>query len=379
MKNKLKKSISLCMTFIIIFCGVLFTDTKDCKAAKYVDLNGTYHAALGLQTCTKAWVNRFAYFDKKSNAYYGTNKANCMIAADSSAHGKKYAGTFTDVEISGNGTYTVSLSDAKFDGETDISQLHVATDIPLNNVIKFTNVSFTINGKQIADFENGYMEDEAPYLRGGMDFLLINGWRAPLVSLLEKKGLKKKDSGYALLKGSGKESISVTFTVTGFQYDHGEQAPTESAYVLPKVPAVGKTKTIKGITYKVTKSDKTKGTVSVIKHKKGKAACKIPQTITWNSYSFQVAEISSAAFSNDKKLKKVIIEKNIQKIGKNAFKGCNHLKTIDIRSKQLKINSIGTNAFATGSTTLQVKVPKGQKTAYKKLLHKAGISKKAIM
>ena len=77
------------------------------------------------------------------------------------------------------------------------------------------------------------MEDEAPYLRGGMDLLLINGWRAPLVSLLEKKGLKKKDSGYALLKGSGKESISVTFTVTGFQYDHGEQAPTESAYVLP--------------------------------------------------------------------------------------------------------------------------------------------------
>ncbi len=375
MKNRTKKFISLGMTFALLSCGVVLTDTKECKAAKYVDLNGTYHAALGIQTCTKAWINRFAYFDKKSNAYYGTNKANALIAADSSAHGKKYEGIFTDVKITGNGTYTVSLDNAKFDGETDISQLHVATDIPLNDVIKFENVSFSINGKKIADYNEGYMEDEAPYLRGGMDLLLINGWRAPLVEQLEKKGLKKKENGYKLLKGTGKESISVTFTVTGFNYNYGDQSPTDSAYVLPKVPAAGSTRTIKGVTYKVTKSDKSKGTVSVVKHKKKTASCTIPQTIKWNSYTFQVTEVSSSAFANEKKLKKVIIGKNITKIGKNAFRGCQNLKTIDIRSQQLKTNSIGKNAFAKGNTDPQVKVPAGKKGTYKKLLIKSGISK----
>ena len=147
---------------------------------------------------------------------------------------------------------------------------------------------------------------------------------------------------------------------------------------MPKVPAAGSTKRVKGITYKVIRSDKAKGTVAVIKHKKA-AGVTIPQTIKWNTYTFRVTEISANAFSKDQKLKKVVIGKNIKKIGKNAFKGCKNLKKITIKTKSLKAGTVGKNALRGCNAKLQVKVPKGKKAAYKKLLKKAGISKKAVV
>ncbi len=377
-KKIVKKIIGFGAALALLGCSVLLVGSRDSEAAKYVDLNGKYHAALGLQTCNKVWINRFAYYDKEANQYYGTDKAGCMIAADPSASGKEYAGTFKDVEIAGNGTYTVALEDADFGGETALSQLHVATDIPLNKVIKFKNVFFTINGKKIATFDQGYMEDEEPYINGGMDILLLNSWREPLVDQLEKKGRSKKQNGYNLLKGTGKENISITFTVTGFNYNYGETPSKEKAYVMPKVPSTGSTKTIKGITYKVIKSDKAKGTVSVIKHKKA-AGVTIPQTIKWNTYTFRVTEISANAFSKDQKLKKVVIGKNIKKIGKNAFKGCKNLKKITIKTKSLKAGTVGKNALRGCNAKFQVKVPKGKKTLYKNLFKKAGVSRRAVV
>lgn len=370
-KKIVKKIIGFGAALALLGCSVLLVGSRDSEAAKY-------HAALGLQTCNKVWINRFAYYDKEANQYYGTDKAGCMIAADPSASGKEYAGTFKDVEIAGNGTYTVALEDADFGGETALSQLHVATDIPLNKVIKFKNVFFTINGKKIATFDQGYMEDEEPYINGGMDILLLNSWREPLVDQLEKKGRSKKQNGYNLLKGTGKENISITFTVTGFNYNYGETPSKEKAYVMPKVPSTGSTKTIKGITYKVIKSDKAKGTVSVIKHKKA-AGVTIPQTIKWNTYTFRVTEISANAFSKDQKLKKVVIGKNIKKIGKNAFKGCKNLKKITIKTKSLKAGTVGKNALRGCNAKLQVKVPKGKKTLYKNLFKKAGVSRRAVV
>ena len=108
-KKIVKKIIGFGAALALLGCSVLLVGSRDSEAAKYVDLNGKYHAALGLQTCNKVWINRFAYYDKEANQYYGTDKAGCMIAADPSASGKEYAGTFKDVEIAGNGTYTCLL------------------------------------------------------------------------------------------------------------------------------------------------------------------------------------------------------------------------------------------------------------------------------
>ena len=158
-----------------------------------------------------------------------------MLAGDPSGNGADYACEFQDAEIKGNGTYTVKVTGADFAGETDISQLHVATDIPLNDTIKFTDVSFSIDGKKIAGFDQGYMEDEEPYLGGGMDLLLINHWRDGLVKDLAAKGVTESvENGYALLQGTTGEEISVTFTVSGFSYDNPEGVATEEPTSTPQ-------------------------------------------------------------------------------------------------------------------------------------------------
>lgn len=233
-KQILKRGVSAILAGML--CVSILCPGNAAKAEKKeFDPNGVYHAALGLQTCTQVWINRFAYFDKEANQYYGTEDANKMFAADPSGGGASYAGNFEDVEIKGNGTYTVKLTDADFGGETDISQLHVATDIPLNDKIKFTDVSFAINDKKIATFEEGYMEDEEPYLGGGMDLLLINHWRDGLVEQLKSKGVYETvDSGCTLLQGTTGESISVTFTISGFDYDNPDAVAEEEASEAPK-------------------------------------------------------------------------------------------------------------------------------------------------
>lgn len=213
------------MAFSLVISAVPASAAKNKKKkAKEVDLNGTYHAALGIQTATDLWIMRMAYYDKSQNEFYGTENADRMFCENKETHEPDMQpGTFTDVEIKGNGTYTVSLDSAEFSGEQIISQLHVATDIPSNDTIKFSNVSATVNGRTVAEFEEGYMEDEEPYLQGGMVCLIFNHWREELVKTLSEKGLPEDSgNGYTLLQGNGEETVSITFTVSGFEYDNPE-------------------------------------------------------------------------------------------------------------------------------------------------------------
>ena len=144
-------------------------------------------------------------------------------------------GTFTDAEIAGNGTYTLKLEGADFQGETAISQLHIATDIPLNDKIKFTNVKAKVDGREVASFDEGVPENEEPYLQGGTVILLMNHWRPELVKQLQENGLSESaESGYDLLKGTTDESVEITFTVSGFNYDNPDAVeatpePTQAA------------------------------------------------------------------------------------------------------------------------------------------------------
>lgn len=188
---------------------------------KKVDLNGVYHAALGVSTSTQIWINRNAYYDQKENKTFGTDQFAKLVSEDSATGEQSvHEGTFTDVEIKGNGTYTVKLEDANFEGETTVCMLHVPTDIPVCEEIKFSDVSAKVNGRTILSFDEAYMEDETPYLTGGMDVILMNHWREELVKQLDEKGMSESSAnGWDILTGAGNESIEVTFTVSGFNYD----------------------------------------------------------------------------------------------------------------------------------------------------------------
>ncbi len=228
-KTRMVKMLSLLAAGVIALAGMapasLASAAKEKKQEKKqeVDLNGTYHARMGIQTSNLLWIMQMNYYKGDSNETLGTELENKLFCADQEDSEKLVSkeGTFNEVEISGNGVYTVTLENANFEGETDISQLHVATDIPLNDQIKFSNVKVMVNGREFVTFDEAIMEDETPYLEGGMVVLAMNHWRGSVVSYLNEHGCSESgESGWRLLSGQGGENISITFTVSGFAKDN---------------------------------------------------------------------------------------------------------------------------------------------------------------
>lgn len=213
---------ALLLTAALALSAFSVSPAQAAKKKKAFDPNGKYHATLGIQTCTDLWLTHMGYYEKSQNSYYNTENADKLMYKDKETNKDTAAtGTLTNTEIAGNGTYTVKLEGLDSMNETDISQLHIATDIPLNDTVKFTDVKATINGKEILRFDEGVPENEEPYLQGGMVILLLNHWRAELVKDVAAKGLSENvESGWKLLNGTGDDNIEITFTVSGFDYDN---------------------------------------------------------------------------------------------------------------------------------------------------------------
>ena len=131
-----------------------------------------------------------------------------------------------------------------------------------------------------------------------------------------------------------------------------------------------------GSIYKVTSSSSSSCTVAFVGNKV-KASVTIPTSIKIKGATYKVTEISTNAFKNNRKLKKVVIGQNVVKIGKNAFYGCKNLTSITIKSSRLTLKNIGKNAFKNTSQKATVKVPKKQKALYNQILKKRGLNKKA--
>lgn len=119
-----------------------------------------------------------------------------------------------------------------------------------------------------------------------------------------------------------------------------------------KLPAKGKTVTVGGVKYKITKSAAKNGTVSVsgIKSKKAKKVT-IAASVKISGYTFKVTSIASKAFS-----------------------GCKKLKSIKVKSSSIK--SVGKKAFYKVPKSAKASVPKKKKATYKKLFKKGGFKGK---
>lgn len=180
--------------------------------------------------------------------------------------------------------------------------------------------------------------------------------------------------------------------------------------------------------YKVTKSGRKGGTVSYYCAPSAYSTVfVVPSTVKIDGVSYKVTAVSSSAFANKQGLEKVVIGKNVQKIGANAFSGCASLKTVSFKSgsalknidkrafykcislksitipakvtnigkqafygcKKLKkitikttklTNSrVGSNAFKGIYEKAVIKVPRSKYRAYKKLLKKRGIGTKVVI
>ena len=161
---------------------------------------------------------------------------------------------------------------------------------------------------------------------------------------------------------------------------NGKQPPSPSR---PEEPAVRKGQTVKAgrLRYKVSKVH-SDGTGEVIlagaaskKDAKKLTSLKTGDTVKINKKNFKVTAIANNAFKNCKKLKRVVLGKEITSIGAKAFSGCKALKKITIKSAKLK--KVGKNAFKGIHAKAVIKAPKAKLKAYKKLLRAGGMGLKA--
>lgn len=153
------------------------------------------------------------------------------------------------------------------------------------------------------------------------------------------------------------------------------QIPGEQPGQDTKVPAKGTKLTAKGASYQVTSAAEKNPTVVYKGSKKQKASVTIPDTVTIDKVTYKVTSIAANAFKNNKKLKKVVIGKNVTKIGKKAFYGCSKLKKITVKTTKLTKKNVGSQAFKGIHKKAAFKVPKKKISSYRKVFRARGAAK----
>lgn len=182
----------------------------------------------------------------------------------------------------------------------------------------------------------------------------------------DKSVMKLLISGLGNYKGTGK---TVEFKI-------GDKAGTtkgEEEKNKNKEEAVGSVHKVGNFKYKI--SSKSAKTVTLTKKVKGKKTVTVPAVVKINGTSYKVTAIGANVWKNDKALRRVVVGKNIKKIGAKAFYGAKNLKKVTIQTK--KLASVGSGAYKGVSKKITIKVPAGKKKAYKKMLTKKGLPAKA--
>lgn len=134
--------------------------------------------------------------------------------------------------------------------------------------------------------------------------------------------------------------------------------------------------TVKGMNYGVLSANKKTVAVEGPKNKKSVKTITIPANVSYQGTTYNVVEIKAGAFKGCSKLTKVIIGKNVTKIGGQAFANCKKLKTVNMK-KAAKITSIGKKAFSKIDAKAKFTVPAKKLSKYKKMIKNAGTPKKA--
>lgn len=157
--------------------------------------------------------------------------------------------------------------------------------------------------------------------------------------------------------------------------------------------------TISNVEYKVTKGGSVGATVQFAKGVQCAGTVTIPDSITMDGVTYKVTEVAVNAFKGNNNITKVVMGKNIKKIGdkafyqckklksvtigtnvtsigNKAFYKCKSLKTITIKTSKLTKKKVGKQAFKGIHAKATIKVPKKKLSAYRSWLKARGIGKK---
>ena len=126
------------------------------------------------------------------------------------------------------------------------------------------------------------------------------------------------------------------------------------------------------------KATSTKEAALTAPKSKNNTSVTVPATVKIDSKTVKVTYLAADSFKNNKKLKAVVIGKNVKKIGPGAFRGCKNLSNITVYAKNLK--SVSKTAFKNVPNKKTVKVTiyaanKKQFNKTVKMFKKAGLTK----
>lgn len=239
----------------------------------------------------------------------------------------------TVAEISKDGTIT-----AKASGTTTITLKNRYTHPDFNE--NFSTTCEIVVKKSIADAEIANIKSQT-YTGKAIK---------PAVKVVYGKKTLKKGTDYTVSYENNKKIGEATVVIKGKGSYHGTVKKTFTIKAKK-----GSVHTVDKVKYKVVKNSiNGKGTVSVIgvTNEAKRTSITIGDTVKIGGAKFKVVSIGAKAFSKCKKLKKIVLGKNISSIGKDAFKGI---------QKKAKFH-----------------VPKAKKNSYKKLIKKSGNYKKSM-
>lgn len=162
----------------------------------------TYHAYIGVQSASYSFRN--AWYEPTYGQ--GVTGDDGMVYFDQitgwdGPTAVSKGGVFNDAEITGDGTYTVSVTDFDFGSDESLNLLFISTDIPLDSGVTISDVKVTLDGNTKYTFDEAYL---SPDFKDYLEPMCINIWN---------DDLGKEDGlfGYTMPENS----IELTFTVSG--------------------------------------------------------------------------------------------------------------------------------------------------------------------
>ncbi len=204
---------------------------------------------------------------------------------------------------------------------------------------------------------------------------MINALTALVDSCTISSHLKKGDKVYFQIRTYKKAIDGKTYYSSWSKAVSHKVDSSEKAFYKDKKPKNGKTYSVGGIVYKYR--NKKLEAVAMTNPKQ----LKIPDMVSIYGKKYPVESIKSGAFEDSQFLyifvDKIIIGKNVKKIGKNAFANNRFVREVIINSRKLTPKSVGKNAFKNVGTIhnepVKLKAPKNKKASYKKILQKTGL------
>lgn len=348
MRKEIKNILAVALSAAMAVSLGSVADVKQASAEETATEKQVYHAYLGFQSAgTPDWIFRNAIEDADN----GINSKNYdYLTQYCASNSGKQDANITNVDITEDGTYTVTIDGIDLSNQEAMNMAFITTDIPLAmKDVEFTNVKYSVDGEVVATQEKGEQKYD-----NKEHYMMMS------VCMYGNPSDKINESLSTVLP---KSSLSITFDVKGIDFETSYKPVTVGL-------AKGKTFTKNGVTYKVTTASTsvagkvTNGKVQAVGFDKKATTAKVTDTVKNGGATYTLSSLKAGAFKGATKLKAVTLGKKVKSIGKDTFVNCKKLKTVTFG---VKLSSVAKDSFK-GCKTITVKGTSA--AANKKLLAK---------